>query len=148
MAPKAALLSKSEVDEKIKQYEEFINDKLRVDLQKLVEQRAKHQGEIEEFQELLEEVTRLRESNTQEFKSLVDIGCGVFCQAHVPDASRIFISIGLGFHVECTLEEAPRIIKLRQDALQKKVTHTVKQAAEVKAHIKFMVEAIRQLSGL
>ena len=61
MAPNAALLSKSEVDEKIKQYEDFINEKLRVDLQKLVEQRAKHQGEIEEFQELLEEVTRLRE---------------------------------------------------------------------------------------
>ena len=88
------------------------------------------------------------QSNSQEFKSLVDIGCGVFCQAHVPDASRIFISIGLGFHVECTLEEAPKVIKLRQDALQKKVSHTVKQAAEVKAHIKFMVEAIRQLSGL
>jgi prefoldin alpha subunit len=78
----------------------------------------------------------------------VDVGCGVFCQAKVPDATRLFISIGLGFHVECTLEEAPRVIKLQKDALQKKVMQNVKQAAEVKAHIKFMVEAIRQLSGL
>jgi hypothetical protein len=61
MGPQAALLCRHEIEEKIRQYEVFINGKLRLDLLKLVEQRAKHQQEIEEFEELLEEVTRLRE---------------------------------------------------------------------------------------
>jgi prefoldin subunit 5 len=78
----------------------------------------------------------------------MDLGCGVYCQAVVPDSSRICVSVGLGFHVEATLEEALGIIAMQQQQLQTKVAATVQQAAEIKANIKFVVEAIGQLVGM
>ena len=47
----------------------------------------------------------MRQSGSTELKTLVDIGAEVYCQAKVPDISRVYISVGLGFHVESTLEE-------------------------------------------
>ena len=47
----------------------------------------------------------LTQSGSTEFKTLVDIGAEVYCQAKVPDTSRVYISVGLGFHVESTLDE-------------------------------------------
>lgn len=40
-----------------------------------------------------------------ELKTQMDLGAEVYCQARVPDTSRVFIGIGLGFLLECTLEE-------------------------------------------
>jgi len=45
------------------------------------------------------------QNGTREFKSLVDIGAEVYCQTRVPDTSRVFINIGIGFHLECSLDE-------------------------------------------
>ncbi len=53
----------------------------------------------------------------KELKTLVEIGSGVYCQARVPDTSRIFMSVGLGFQVECTLEEAVEVAERRRAAL-------------------------------
>ena len=48
----------------------------------------------------------------------MDLGSGAYCQARVPDTSRIYMAVGLGFHVECTLEEAVALAEQRQEALQ------------------------------
>jgi prefoldin subunit 5 len=53
----------------------------------------------------------------------VDLGAQVYCQARVPDASRIFIDIGLGFRLECDVVsgEAARAARLRRQAVQAQV---------------------------
>lgn len=51
-------------------------------------------------------------------KTLVDLGAGAYCQAVVPDTSRICLAVGLGFHVECSLEEAGDVAERRRQALQ------------------------------
>jgi hypothetical protein len=41
---------------------------------------------------------------------------GLRMQAEVPDASRVFVDVGLGFSVECEGEDVRRIAQLRQAA--------------------------------
>lgn len=53
----------------------------------------------------------LQESLTS-LQSTVDIGAEVRCRALVPDTSRLFVSVGLGFHVECTLDEVPKVSRV------------------------------------
>ena len=84
----------------------------------------------------------------KQMKSQVELGSGVFCRAVVPDTSHICISIGLGFHLEVTLEEAGRVIDLKQEALREQVERCIDKAARIKAHLKFVAEAIRELTEL
>lgn len=65
--------------------------------------------------------TSPHQEGLRELKTEVELGGEVYCAAHVPDTSRVFISIGLGFHLEVALGEAPRVIGLRKQALQHKV---------------------------
>lgn len=39
-------------------------------------------------------------------------------QAEVPNTSRVFVDVGLGFKVECSMEDGLRIAGLRQAAAQ------------------------------
>lgn len=50
-----------DLNAKIRNYEQFANDVLKVDLQKTVEQRAKCQLEIEELEELRRNVQQLQQ---------------------------------------------------------------------------------------
>lgn len=79
-------------------------------------------------------------------KSQVELGSGVYCRAVVPDTSHIFISIGLGFHLEVSLDEADRVIDLKQEALRGHVERCIDKAARIKANLKFVSEAIRELT--
>lgn len=88
------------------------------------------------------------QAGVQVMKSQVELGPGVFCRALVPDTSRVFIAIGLGFHLEVELQEAGRVIDTRQEALRAQVEGCVDKAARIKAHLKFVAEAIRELTGL
>lgn len=84
----------------------------------------------------------------QQLKSCVELGPGVFCRAIVPDTSRIYIAVGLGFHLEVMLEEAGRVIDNRQQVLQAQVGKCVDKAARIKANLKFVTEAIHELMQL
>lgn len=83
-----------------------------------------------------------------DYKTRVELGPGVFCRAHVPDTSCMFIAIGLGFRLEVTLEEAGRAIDLRQQDLKARVEGCVDKAARIKANLKFVAEAINELMQL
>jgi prefoldin subunit 5 len=76
------------------------------------------------------------------------LGSGVYCRAAVPDTSRLFIGIGLGFHLEVTLHEAGRVIDLKQEALRVQLGRCVDKAARIKAHLKFVAQAIHELMQL
>lgn len=66
----------------------------------------------------------------------------------MPDTSRLFIGIGLGFHLEVTLQEAGRAIDLRQQALRLKLGSCTDKAARIKAQLKFVAQAVHELMQL
>lgn len=70
--------------------------------------------------------------------------------AEVPDTSHIFLSIGLGFYAEATLEEAPALLADRIASLQAAVESEQQTVANIQAHIELIrggLEGLRQLSA-
>ncbi|KIY94789.1 hypothetical protein MNEG_13172 [Monoraphidium neglectum] len=165
---RARALSAQELQSKVLDYESFVEDVLKKKLAAIGRRRAALEAEREELAELRRGVlalqavrgrlgTRAGREGRRELKSLVDLGSGVFCQARVPDASRLFVAVGLGFHVECTLEEAAQLAERRREALQArfacvcphaKVDECIDDAAQVRAHIRFVAQAIGELQQL
>lgn len=72
----------------------------------------------------------------------------MLCRAVAPDTSRVFIAIGLGFHVEATLQEAGGLIERATAAKRAALALVVDQAGSIKAHLKFVSQALRELMGL
>jgi prefoldin subunit 5 len=72
----------------------------------------------------------------------------VLARAMAPDTSCIFIAVGLGFHVEVPLEEAGWLIDTRQAALREREGRCLDKAARIKAHLKFVSQAIAELLQL
>lgn len=90
----------------------------------------------------------LLQGGCKPLKSLVDLGSEVYCQAQVQDTSSVYISIGLGFHLECSLDEAPRVIELRRAVARAKLEDATTQSAKIRAHIKLVEGGLMELMNL
>lgn len=58
------------------------------------------------------------------------------------------MNVGLGFHVELTLQEALTFIDKKLVILNEKVSESTKKSAKIKGQIKFVYEGIRELQQL
>lgn len=76
------------------------------------------------------------------------LGAGVHAAAAVPDASRIFPHVGLGFHPELTLAEAAAAAALRRQHLQAQVDARAAELAGIRAHLRLVEQALSDLAGL
>ncbi|CAI5465868.1 unnamed protein product [Closterium sp. Yama58-4] len=81
-------------------------------------------------------------------RAMVNLGGEVFVQADVPDTSYIFVSVGLGFHVEFTRLEAKEFAASKIEHLRKQVARHTERISSIKAHIKLVVEGIRELLNI
>ncbi len=61
------------------------------------------------------------------------------------DTSRLFISIGLGFQLECSLDEALTVANSRRAVVLTKVAACTARAARIRSHLDFTLLAIDQL---
>ncbi|XP_078520909.1 protein UXT isoform X2 [Lissotriton helveticus] len=110
---------KVHVQQKILEYEKFINEVLQQDLQKVLEQRDVIYEKIAQYLQLKNVVERLQESEQEVLKMQVDLGCNFFVDAEVPDPSKVFVAIGYGFFAELTLAEALKFIEKKSQLLTK-----------------------------
>ncbi|KAF7695686.1 protein UXT [Silurus meridionalis] len=139
---------KPNIHEKVLQYESFINDVLKRDLQKVLEQRDGVYEKISQYLQLKNTIKSIQETGSKELKTDVDLGCNFYVQAHVPDTSRIFVAVGYGFFLELTLSEALTFIEKKTGQLTEYSDVLSKDAAKIKAHIRMVLEGLRELQGL
>ncbi|XP_023691602.1 protein UXT [Paramormyrops kingsleyae] len=139
---------KANIDEKVLQYETFINEVLKRDLQKVLEQRDDVYEKIAQYLQLKNTIESLQEAGSKELKTEVDLGCNFYVQAHVPDSSMIFVAVGYGFFVEFTLPEALKFIEKKTNQLTKYTEALTKDSAKIKANIRLVLEGLRELQGL
>lgn len=139
---------KVHVQQKILEYEKFINEVLQQDLQKVLEQRDVTYEKIAQYLQLKNVVERLQESEQEVLKMQVDLGCNFFVDAEVPDPSKIFVAIGYGFFAELTLPEALKFIEKKTQLLTKSSEMMTQDAAKIKANIRMVLEGLRELQGL
>ena len=64
------------------------------------------------------------------------------------DPSKIFVCVGFGFYVEFTHSEALRYISKKIAHLENQATDISKSMAGVKAHIRMVVEGLRELQDV
>lgn len=79
---------------------------------------------------------------------MVELGAGVSMQAEVADPSRLFVKIGLGFHLESTWSEALDICSLRCAALAPAVAEAEQRADEIRAHVAIVQQGLANLAEL
>eukprot|EP01135_Chromosphaera_perkinsii_P006175 Nk52_evm3s434 gene=Nk52_evmTU3s434 len=137
--------SAEELQEKISEYETFLDAKLKKDLEEVLEQRDKVYEKISEYVKLRNNIDLIWKSGMESLKSMVNLGCDFYVQAKVPDATYVFVDVGFNFYLQMTPPEAIAFI-------EKKVTHLTsigdahtETAGKIKAHIKIVVEALHEL---
>ncbi|KAM1170499.1 hypothetical protein ACFX2G_021360 [Malus domestica] len=133
---------------KIQKFEDFVDQRLKPDLVRAVAQRDKVFEQQKVFSDLRKNIENLEKNSVTSLRTLVNLGSEVYMQADVPDTRRIFVDIGLGFHVEFTWSEALNYISQREEELARQVEECTNLIASIKAQIKLVCEGIREILQL
>jgi hypothetical protein len=80
----------------------------------------------------------IQRTNSTELKTMFNLGSDFYVEAEIPDASRIFVNVGLGFHVEFTLEEALRFIESKEEFSNSYLQKLSEEAANIKVKMKLV----------
>ncbi|CAH9079249.1 unnamed protein product [Cuscuta epithymum] len=102
---------------KVRQYEEFVDKRLKPDLVRAIAERDKVFDQQKTFSDLKRNIENLEKNSVTSLRTLVNLGSEVYMQADVPDTRHIFVDVGLGFHVEFTWSEALDFISVREKKL-------------------------------
>lgn len=147
-AEQRAALHMEGTQSKLLRYEAFVSDTLQRDLMKVLENRDAVYEKISQYLQLKNVIERLREAPSQTLETQVDLGCNFYVNAEVPDSSRIFVALGFGFFAELTLEEALKFIEKKNKMLTETSEQLTRDAANIKAHIRLVLEGLRELQDL
>lgn len=127
--------------------DDFLHQRLRVDLEHKLLKRSELAKKKEGFESLQENLEKIQKTNLSKFVSRVDLGSGVSMEAEVEDPSRLFVDVGLGFHVECNLDEAKSIAQSREIFYQELLDVCEMEIGNVKAHIQLVMHALSVTKG-
>lgn len=90
------------------------------------------------------------QGQNRNFRTLISVGQeqGIQLQAEVPVTEFIFVKVGLGFYVQCTLQEASKIATDREQQLQAKIGKQTGIISKIKARITLMQESIEAIQAV
>ncbi|KAJ1723840.1 hypothetical protein LPJ53_001851 [Coemansia erecta] len=108
-----------EVQEVIKKYEDFITTRLKPDLEETLQVRDTIYSRTSEYLKLKTHIDTIRTQELDELETKVDLGSDFYVKAFIPDTTFIYVSIGFGFHLQMTLEEADAFIDEKVKHLEK-----------------------------
>lgn len=143
----SVIMAKTNIDDTILKYENFINDVLKEDLRKLELRLQETNAEVADLiqQKHTLKVVTDKSMHPNGFKTQVNLGCNFFMEASVQDTSKLLMNVGLNHYLEFSIEEANRYLDVRIKAFEKNVEELQTKAAETKAHIKLMLFGIGEL---
>lgn len=146
-----SMSSDKDVESKVTKYETFLNETLRTDLRKTLLLRDKIYQEQAEYLALRNSINAMKISDLvpgEPMKTKVDLGCNFYCQARISDPGKICVSIGLGFFVELTLDEALKFVDKKDEELNKEAERLTNDCAKLKANIKLVLGGLRELQNI
>ncbi|CAF1088258.1 unnamed protein product [Adineta ricciae] len=144
------------IQRKVREYETFLNDRLRADLQRAWSERDRLFSDIAEYERLRGTLNTLndlyksrRETDMDDsLQTQIDLGCSFFVQAECPVNDRIFISVGFGLFCELTYEEGRTFIENKLPYLREQEAELSKKIAHIKANIKLVLEALKEIQTI
>merc|ERR1712179_100283 len=148
---KVSLRMAKDIASKVAQYETFLNETLRTDLKNTLTLRDKIYQEQAEYLALRNSINAIKLAELvpgEPLKTKVDLGCNFYCQARIPDPTKIFVSVGLGFFLELSLDEALEFIKKKDTELSKEANKLTSDCAKLKANIKLVIGGLQELQQI
>ncbi|CAF0890203.1 unnamed protein product [Rotaria sp. Silwood1] len=150
------MTTKALIQRKVLEYETFLNDRLRVDLQRAWSERDRIFSEIAEYERLrvtlntLDEMYKNRKETDvdESLQTQIDLGCSFFVQAECSINNRIFISIGFGLFCELTYDEGKNFIDKKLPYLHEQEIELSNKIAHIKANIKLVLEALKEIQTI
>ncbi|XP_068619261.1 protein UXT homolog [Battus philenor] len=142
-------MNKFNVDERIAEYEGFINNVLKEDLRQLEIQLQNINSEISDLIQQKHSLKVLTDEKLHPngFKSQVNLGCEFYMEAAVTDTSKLLMDIGLNHFLEFTVSEANKYIDARIKAYEIKAEEIRNKSVQTKAHIKLMLFGVGELKN-
>jgi len=142
------MLSREEKTLRVARFEKFIEERLKVDLQNVSKAQDKLQAQLGTLRDLRNTIVIIQKGHMDELTTMVDLGSQFYVQALIPDTSRIYVEVGLGFHVEYTLDEALSFIAKKECYLNEFAESLNQKGVNIKSHIQQMYEGIAELLSL
>ena len=137
---------------KVELYEKFLNEKLKIDLGRCLNEQEKIYSEIAEYLQVKDTIEKINSttpgSNSDPLKMKVDLGCNFYAKALVQDLTYIYVAVGYGFFLQMKLNEALKFIDKKIKLLNKSAAELNDKACEIKANIKFVLEGLREIQNL
>ena len=148
--------SETQVAEKIASYEAFVEDILKVDLQRVVTEIDGCASRITSYENLITEAKRYIEmsecttSGKLKTKGLIDVGCEVYMQSEVEikRGGFMYVDIGLGFYLGLHYDEVENVARLRINHATVHKEKLIEQEANIRTHIRLVTEGIRELVNM
>lgn len=145
--------SPEELKAKVNEYVRFIDHTLHPQLKIAITQREDIEKELHEYQQLKDNLTRIQLSESSlddhDHDPMVNVDLGhetIYCRAKFLSPDRIFLSIGMGFHTELTIDEALKAIDLRMNFLRReKLPKRVENAKTVAGHLEAAMDLLQSL---
>eukprot|EP00761_Pharyngomonas_kirbyi_P002640 gb/GECH01002644.1/.p1 GENE.gb/GECH01002644.1/~~gb/GECH01002644.1/.p1 ORF type:complete len:142 (+),score=48.98 gb/GECH01002644.1/:1-426(+) len=126
----------SQQEQLISSYQNYLESTLKNELETLVEKRENVYETLSKYLQLRNSIEMIQDQKLEEMKTMVNIGSDIFAQAKVPNTSRIYLKIGLGFHVDMTLNEALDFINKKEEYLNQEAKNLDTKINETKSEIK------------
>lgn len=135
------------VQEKIKEYQNFVEETLKSDLKEIEKSLNEKVAQYKDWDEVKLMVDVVKEFKNKDHDMLLQVNIykDIFVNGEISDYERTYINVGLGIILEMDCEEATRYSNIRQNLLKKEISHFRKLAVEVKVHIKMVLLAISEL---
>eukprot|EP01104_Vermistella_antarctica_P005983 TRINITY_DN16719_c0_g1_i1.p2 TRINITY_DN16719_c0_g1~~TRINITY_DN16719_c0_g1_i1.p2 ORF type:complete len:149 (+),score=41.97 TRINITY_DN16719_c0_g1_i1:184-630(+) len=143
------ILSSQTKNEAVLRCEKFVEERLKVDLQKILDKRDVIYSQVSQHMELRNNIELVQKQTEAQGKmtSMVNMGCNFFAKASVTETKYIYVSIGLGFHAQLTPEEAFAFIDRKEAMLNKRADGLTEEANMLKARIKLLYQGMHMLIG-
>ena len=82
-------------------------------LDKLGAEEDQARRQHERYSQLMRQLETVRKHKLKEMHTMLNVGSAFFVNAKVPDTSRVLVDVGLGVHIEYSLDEAIGVCKQR-----------------------------------
>ena len=137
-------MRRDDVQQKVEEYRGFLDSTLRPQLAEAKEAKRVVEDEMKEYQDLLDRLPKMKDLSTM----TVDLGWDkAYCEAKIPPDAKIFVDVGMGFHVEFTSSEATDFIRKRLHFLQEKLRVRKSRLRKVEEHVSTAEDILDHLSN-
>eukprot|EP00668_Euglena_longa_P012005 GGOE01014429.1.p1 GENE.GGOE01014429.1~~GGOE01014429.1.p1 ORF type:complete len:163 (+),score=69.58 GGOE01014429.1:58-546(+) len=143
---------------KAHQLEKYLEEDLKAQLHRVLEQRDAVYQSIADYLKLQTTLQHLQSRAVQrqaehgadaqtDLQVQVNLGNQFYMEACVPDTSHIFVNVGLGFHAELSLAEALEWLLKKEAALNADADRLTARATQLRFQLRLGYELLGSLLG-